>query len=117
MFTYRKASNSQAATIVLSDGTVAGEGYAPDRKVAEYFACQDAVLCGYYDAACGHSVFLSERDELAIRAYAERHKARRQSEIEDSGKEAVSVYVTGAGWIWKEGPDRALPVVDGRVHP
>lgn len=49
------ASAHYTARIVLSDGTVVGEGYGPTAESAEYFAVKDAIVGGFRDAAVGHA--------------------------------------------------------------
>lgn len=72
MMTTTKSEAGFTVSIVLSNGTVAGVGFAGTEVNALWFACRDALANGFADAACGHAVNLPESDEIAIRVMAKR---------------------------------------------
>ena len=70
MFTTTQHAAHIEVSIVLQSGTTVGTGFAQSPQTARYFACIDAVDADFCEAACGHSRFLSEREENSVRAAA-----------------------------------------------
>lgn len=58
------------AKIVLSSGTVAGEGLAGTRENAIYLACQDAIDNGHVDAGRGHWRIYGDKPEVELNGRA-----------------------------------------------
>ncbi len=67
MITYGKFPNSKdyIARVVLSDGSIAGEGYGPSAECAKFYAVSSALRSEtprHVTAGKGHLVFLSAQD-------------------------------------------------------
>lgn len=54
MITMKHLDNGIEAQVILSNGVVAGVGYAGTEANAMAFACLDAIDAGYIDAGKGH---------------------------------------------------------------